>query len=127
MIKALMALSLIVSYTFAEINWSSSYDAAIISAKQENKNVLVMLSKEGCPPCEYMKNTVFEESAISDMMNKYFIPVHIDVRRDKIPEGLRYIGTPTFYFISPSGNKLKRIDGGANIPKFMEILNSVKK
>lgn len=125
--KAVAALCMIASCAFAEIKWASNYETALASAKKENKNVMVMLSKEGCPACEFMENTVFGESVIEDTINKKFIPVHIDIHTDKIPSGLGYIGTPTFHFLSPSGEKLKRHDGGANIPTFMGILNSVKK
>lgn len=127
MSKVLLALSLIASCALAEIKWAPSYDAALVSAKQEKKNVMVMLSKEGCPACDYMENVVFEERAIEDAITKGFIPVHIDVHTDKVPSGLGFIGTPTFHFLNASGEKLKRHDGGANIPTFMGILNSVKK
>ncbi|MDO9209079.1 MAG: thioredoxin family protein [Sulfuricurvum sp.] len=125
--KILLALSLIASCALAEIKWAPSYDAALVQAKKEKKNIMVMLSKEGCPACEYMNDIVFEELAVENEINKKFVPVHLDIHKDFIPEGLGYIGTPTFHFINAKGEKLKRHDGGANIPTFMGILNSVKK
>ncbi len=125
--KTILALALMISYASAQINWAPSYDAALLKAAKEKKNVMVMLSKEGCPACEYMENNVFEEQVIEDTINKNFVPVHLDVHKDKIPSELGYIGTPTFHFLNAKGEKLKRYDGGANIPTFMGILNSVKK
>jgi len=125
--KIVLALSLIASCALAEIKWAPSYDAALVQAKKEKKNVMVMLSKEGCPACEYMNDIVFEESAVENEINKKFVPVHLDIHHDFIPEGLGYIGTPTFHFLNEKGAKLKRHDGGANIPTFLGILNSVKK
>ncbi|MGZ5208638.1 MAG: thioredoxin family protein [Sulfuricurvum sp.] len=125
--KIILALSLISSCALAEIKWAPSYDAALAQASKEKKNVMVMLSQEGCPACEYMNDIVFEESAIENEINKKFVPVHLDIHNDVIPEGLGYIGTPTFYFLNAKGAKLKRHDGGANIPTFLGILNSVKK
>ncbi len=125
--KIVLALSLIASCALAEIKWAPSYDAALVQAKKEKKNVMVMLSKEGCPACEYMNDIVFEESAVENEINKKFVPVHLDIHKDFIPEGLGYIGTPTFHFLNAKGEKLKRHDGGANIPTFLGILNSVKK
>jgi thioredoxin-related protein len=115
------------SCALAEIKWVSTYDAALGKAAKEKKNVMVMLSKEGCPACEYMEDIVFEEQAVADTINKNFVPVHLDIHKDKIPPVFGYIGTPTFYFVNPKGEKLKRQDGAANIPTFMGILNSVKK
>jgi len=125
--KILVGLALVSSYAFAQINWAPSYDAALAKAAKEKKNVMVMLSKEGCPACDYMENNVFEEQVIEDTINKNFIPVHLDIHKDKVPLELGYIGTPTFHFLNAKGEKLKRYDGGANIPTFMGILNSVKK
>jgi thiol-disulfide isomerase/thioredoxin len=125
--KIVIGLSLIASCAMAQINWAPSYDAALKQAAKEKKNVMVMLSKEGCPACEYMEDIVFEEKVIEDAVNKNFVPVHLDIHNDLIPEGLGYIGTPTFYFLTPKGAKLKRHDGGANIPTFLGVLNGVKK
>lgn len=125
--KVLLALSLMASCALAEIKWVSTYDAALIKAVKEKKNVMVMLSKEGCPACEYMEDVVFEEQAVEETVNKNFVPVHLDIHKDKIPSEFGYIGTPTFYFLNAKGEKLKRQDGAANIPTFMGILNSVKK
>ena len=125
--KAMVILALIASSAIAQINWVASYDVALTKAAKEKKNVMVMLSKEGCPACEYMEDVVFEEQAVEDAINKKFIPVHLDIHKDKIPTELGYIGTPTFHFVNAKGEKLKRYDGGANIPTFMGILNSIKK
>lgn len=125
--KIVLSLLLIGSCAFAEIKWASSYDAALAQAKKEKKNVMVMLSKEDCPACEYMENTVFEEKVVVDTIEKSFVPVHIDIHNDFVPEGLGYIGTPTFYFLDAKGKKIGRYDGAANIPTFMGILRGIKK
>ncbi len=125
--KIVLGLTLIASTLLADIKWAKSYEQALIQAAKEKKNVMLMLSKEECPACEYMEGVVFEESAIQDSINAKFVSVHIDVQKDKIPAGLGFMGTPTFYFLNAKGAKLKRHDGAANIPDFMAILNSVKK
>lgn len=125
--KIFLALSVAASCLLAEIKWASSYETALVQAKKENKNVMVMLSKTDCPACEYMSDVVFEEKAIADEIHKKFVPVHIDIHNDMIPEGLGYIGTPTFHFLDASGKKIGRHDGAANVPTFMGILNKNKK
>lgn len=127
MIKGFLVASLLVSCAFADIKWAKSYDAALASAKKEKKNVMVMLSREGCPACDYMDNIVFEDTDVEDVINKGFIPVHIDIKKDKIPSGLDFIGTPTFHFISPTGKKVERIDGAVKSLKLIEVLNTIKK
>lgn len=125
--KIVLGLALVATCVFADIKWAKNYEEALSQATKEKKNVMVMFSKEGCPSCEYMEGVVFEEPVIIDMINAKFVSLHIDVQKDKIPAGLGYVGTPTFHFLNSKGVKLKRYDGGANIPDFMGILNSVKK
>ncbi len=125
--KIVLMLSVLASGAWAELQWAVSYDAALAKAQKEKKNVMVMLSREGCEACEYMDDVVFEEKAVVSEVHKYYVPVHIDIRKDFVPEGLGYIGTPTFHFLSPEGKKRGRHDGAANIPTFMGILNSYKK
>lgn len=125
--KIILALSLLVSCAFAELKWAPSYDAALAQAKKEKKRVMVMLSKEGCPACDYMTDIVFEENIVVNEVQKSYVPVHIDIHNDFIPEGLGFIGTPTFHFLDANGKKIGRYDGGANIPKFMSILGQYKK
>lgn len=127
MSKILLGLVLVATYALADIKWAKSYEAALFQAAKEKKNVMVMLSKEGCPACEYMEGVVFEEPAVVDTVNAKFVSLHIDIQKDKIPVGLGFVGAPTFHFLNAKGVKLKRHDGGANIPDFMGIINSVKK
>ena len=124
--KIALVLSLIASCAMAELKWAPSYDAALAQAKKEKKNVMVMLTREGCDACEYMTDVVFEERAVAEDVYKYFVPVHIDIHNDFIPEGLGYIGTPTFHFVSSGGKKLGRHDGAANIPTFMGIMKKYR-
>lgn len=125
--KIILALSLMASFAYAELKWASSYEAALTQAKKEKKKVMLMLSRENCPACEYMSDIVFEENAVINEVHKNFIPVHIDIHNDFIPEGLGYMGTPTFHFLDSNGKKIGRYDGAANIPSFIGILGKYKK
>lgn len=125
--KIFLLLSVMASCAMAELKWASSYDAALSQAAKEKKKVMVMLSREECPACEYMNDIVFEEKAVENEIQKNFVPVHIDIHKDFIPEGLGYIGTPTFHFLDAKGKKIGRHDGGANVPTFMGILGKMKK
>ncbi|MCI4407214.1 MAG: thioredoxin family protein [Sulfuricurvum sp.] len=125
--KIVLLLSVLASMAFADLKWASSYDAALAQAKKEKKRVMVMLSRENCPACEYMSDIVFEEKIVALEVEKSYVPVHIDIHNDSIPDGLGYMGTPTFHFLDASGKKIGRYDGAANIPKFMSILGQYKK
>lgn len=127
MSKIIGVFLLLANFAYADLKWASSYDAALAQAKKEKKNVMVMLSRENCPACEYMNDIVFEEKMVAAEVAKLYIPVHIDIHKDFIPDGLGYMGTPTFHFLDANGKKVGRYDGAANIPSFMGLLNKYKK
>lgn len=125
--KMFLTAVLLGACAFGEVKWAKSYQSALAQAQKDQKNVMVMLSREECPACQYMEDVVFEEKVVQDKINHDFIAVHIDVLNDAVPTQLRYIGTPTFYFLNPQGKKLDRYDGGANIPTFLGVLGKIKK
>ncbi len=124
--KILALLTLTTSLLMAELNWVNSYDAALETAKKEGKMVMVMLSSEGCPACEYMKDIVFDDDNVIEELHMAFVPVHIDIHAQMVPSGLGYIGTPTFHFLTAEGKKIDRIDGGANVVDFTTKMREVK-
>ena len=127
MMKNIFAsLLLLVVSVFAEQVWLRSYEQGKIQALQENKLVLVMLSKEGCDACWYMENIVFEDSAINAVLKKNFVPVYLDIHEDSVPEQFKYVGTPAFYFTDAQGNKIGHVlNGASNVKDFMSRINAV--
>ena len=124
--KIFLLFTLFTGLLFAEMEWTD-YDDALEKAEKENKVVMVMLSREGCAGCEYMKDIVFMDTKILEQFNKDFIAVHIDIQQDFIPDGLTFIGTPTFHFIDKDEKRIDRIDGGVNAKDFANKLKVVVK
>jgi thioredoxin-related protein len=115
------------SLLLAEPQWSDSHKEAMAQAQKEDKLVLVMLSQKGCDACWYMENVVFDDDDLVDEISKKFVWSYVDVQNDRVPSGLRYLGTPTFHFLDKEGKKLHRLDGYANIPDFRkEVAKALK-
>ncbi len=125
MIKIALIATLLATSLFAQIEWMK-FSEAKTKAKEEQKIIMVMLSKEGCPACEFMDDRVLRDAKVLEEMGDKFIGVHIDVNDDLIPEGLDFIGTPTFHFLGANGRKIDRLDGGANVKNFTEKIKEVK-
>jgi thioredoxin-related protein len=123
--KIILLMALFASSLFADLNWVK-YSKALEQAKAENKIVMVMLSKEDCPACEYMEDIVFESSNVMEAFSQKFIAVHIDIHNDYIPSGLTFIGTPTFHFLNKHESKIDRIDGGVNAKTFLDKLKELE-
>jgi thioredoxin-related protein len=119
-------MSLISIYAFG-FEWADSLYSAKNEAKKSNKTVILLLSQENCMACDYMKDVVFEKDEVYDYITQYFIPVEIDIYKDRVPSGFRAFGTPTIYFIDSNGTKLKdRVIGGLTYDKFLKYLQKAK-
>ena len=123
--KIVLALLVMVSSLLAELKWVN-YDSALDRAKESKKIVMVMLGREDCPACEYMKDIVFKDTKVQTEIDANFIPVYLDIHNDFLPSGLTYIGTPTFHFMNGYEIKKGRIDGGVNVADFMQEIEKVK-
>ena len=121
-----IALSLVLGTTLLFAGWAKNYDEALERAEKEQKIVMVMLSSEGCPACEYMKDVVFDDDNVMTELDAGFVPVEIDIHNQFVPSGLGYIGTPTFHFLKPDGKKVERLDGGANVMDFTTKMREAK-
>lgn len=76
-----------------ESAWLTNYDAALVKAQNENKNVLVFFTgSDWCAPCKMLKKDLFETTAFQDISNDY-VKLYIDIpmNRDLISaEQLRH-------------------------------------
>lgn len=122
--KILLAFLVAATSLLADLAWVD-YDKAIEQAKNSEKLVMVMLGRENCPACEYMKDRVFVDEKVVAEVEKHFIPVYLDIHNDFLPDGLSYIGTPTFHFMNGYEIKKGRIDGGLNTKDFLEEIAEI--
>lgn len=66
--------------------WLTNYDAALVEAQNENKNVLVYFTgSDWCAPCKMLKKDLFETTAFQDISNNYvMLYIDIPMNRDLI-------------------------------------------
>ena len=120
--KIVLIIAFLITSVFADVNWVEDIDDAYEIAAKENKKVMVMLSRTGCPACEYMKDVVFQDKNFIARFNKGLVAVHVDIHKDFMPEGLEFFATPTFYFLDSNEKKIHRINGAHNSKEFSEEL-----
>lgn len=123
--KIVLILLLLSISIFAE-DWLD-YNETLAKAKDENKIVVLMLSQEGCPACEYMRNMMDGNHKISKELSKKFVVVELDIHDDKIPSKFKYFATPTFYFTNKNGKILDVVYGSLKSKSFMEKLKEIEK
>lgn len=126
--KLLFVLFVFVSLIYGnELNYLKNIEMAKEKAVQDNKSILIMLTQEGCPTCEYMEEVAFDDANLVSYLNANFILVKLDINNDKIPPYIKAYGTPTFYILNQHGEKIGRqIVGGGTAEAFLKLLQSYK-
>ncbi|NWF65997.1 MAG: thioredoxin family protein [Campylobacterales bacterium] len=111
----------------SELKFYNSMDTSLIDAKKSEKNILLFLTQEGCPACEYMKDVVLEDEVVKNYLLNNFLVVEYDINKDGTPKGFKAYGTPTIYFLDSDKKEIaKKVVGARQKSDFLEILKKVK-
>ncbi len=124
--KGVLAL-LLAGFAWGEVDWATSYERGLAQAKEEQKLVMVMFSKESCKACAYMKKEVFERPQVARYLDEHYVAIEVDIHDYPKTMGYKVIGTPTFYFLAPDGTTLgSALVGKAPEKLFLDELRAVK-
>lgn len=104
-----------------------AYEKALKIAKNENKIIIIKLTREHCHFCKKMDREVFSDKDIVESLNKNFIVVEVDIGKETPPLGLKMGMTPTFIFVSEDEKIMAKIPGAWTKQDFLEILKEAVK
>ena len=105
----------------------SNYQKALLEAKESSKIVMLKLTSEDCHFCKKMDTEVLNNKEVISFLDKNFVLLDIDVKKEKLPTDLNYKVTPTFFFLTKDEKPLYRIQGAWNKKDFVELLEMVLK
>ncbi|MCF6207336.1 MAG: hypothetical protein L3J47_10665, partial [Sulfurovum sp.] len=75
----------------------------------------------------WMDRNVMVEPEVKAALEKDFVLVKKNLLIEKLPLGMKRLGTPSFYFIRSDGkNILEMVEGTGTIEEFLQLLQSVK-
>lgn len=94
-----------------EINWHSTYKQALEQAKEENKNLFILITAPTwCGPCKWMEANTFKDEEVISFINREFIPVRVvDTVNGKRNPDLKlfdFSGFPTVFVFNREGEPL---------------------
>ncbi|MBN1436507.1 MAG: thioredoxin family protein [Sedimentisphaerales bacterium] len=107
------------------IEWLHDYNTAVAQAQQENKPLLIVFSREGCPGCDQMKRRVYPHPDVLQA-SEAFVPVYVDTN---VPENgwlidhFRIEVIPT-YVIQRGNTVVRRFLGPISPDEFIEELQT---
>jgi hypothetical protein len=104
-----------------------TYQEALEVAKRENKIVMVEGFITYCRGCIKMDREVFIDDRVKKALERDFVVTKINVLREKLPLGLKSLGTPSFYFITSDGKRvIDQIVGTGTVDEFLELLEDIR-
>lgn len=113
------------NFKFEERN----YSIIIQKSKTEKKPIFLMLYATWCPHCNKMKNEVFKDESVTNLLSQNYICAWQDTDSEegkKLKEKFKITSLPTFIFLDSDENELYRLKGEYKAPNFIsEIQNSL--
>lgn len=126
MIKLILYILLISTTLLSdELDWSNDYEAALIEAKKDNKNIYMLITSESCRWCRKFESTTLEEDDILEKLESKYVLLHISRDRDYLPEKYKKKRVPRHYFITPKEDVIFTFLGYWNTIDFSSFLDDV--
>lgn len=106
------------------VNWVTNYDAALKTAAQTNRPILLAFKAGWCGPCKWMDREVFSKPAVGKALSTW-VPVHVDIdSQSRLARQYDITGVPTFVMLSSAGKELGRTSGAMSVEEFALFLAS---
>lgn len=121
--KIVMILTMALSLWAAEIDWAHSYAEAQERAKNENKNILLLITTETCRWCRRLESTTLQDDAVIKRINAEYVAVHVTRGKDAYPADLVAPRVPMSYFVKPDGEVIHDMMGFWNVEDYLSILD----
>src|SRR5262245_47721238 len=106
------------------IKWLHDLKAAHKESAASGRPMLVVFSGPKCFYCRKLENEVFTQPALARYINKTFVPVHLDLEKNRqAAEVLEVTSLPTTVVLSAEADLLGCIEGFVNTREFGEVLH----
>lgn len=111
---------------FEKLSWETDLDIAFARAKQEQKNIMVMIECSTCTWCIKMKKGALSDPRVQDKLRSYIL---LKIQRsDK--NSTKYLpdftgAIPSFYFMQPDQEIMETVIGYFLAEDFLEYLNDI--
>lgn len=110
--------------------WKTSWEAALETAQEQSKPVLVDFQADWCAACHELEAEVFHHNTVAPRLRDEFVLLRVDFDRDTaenrmLAEKFRVNGLPTIGFAAPDGALLERptFEGKIGVEEFIQRLD----
>jgi thioredoxin-related protein len=109
------------------LDWQSDIFAAHKVSMRDGKPMLLVFGADWCFFCKKLEQTTLAEPEMVRYINENFVPVHLDVDKDKkVASILEVKSLPCTVVLSPNADLLGRIEGFEKAPSLYRKLAAAK-
>ncbi len=106
------------------IQWLHDLKGAHRESVATGKPMLVVFSGPKCYYCRKLENEVFTQPTVARYINKAFVPVHLDLEKNRqAAEILEVTSLPTSVILSADADLLGSVEGFVGSREFAEVLH----
>jgi len=108
-----------------ELEWQA-YDKGLALAKAQGKKAFVYFYADWCTYCKMMEKETFGDPEAAAYLKANFVLVRVNTdRAKKLARTYSAQALPTSWFLTPEGEKIKRIPGYAPVDFFMTAMKYI--
>lgn len=127
-VVSLCATALVAAAPKNGLNWQKDIFAGHKESTRTGKPMLLVFGADWCVFCKKLEQTTLAEPEMVKYINENFVPVHLDLDREKqVASILEIKSLPCTVVLSPDADVLARIEGYAKAPALYKQLAAAKK
>ena len=107
------------------IEWLS-YEEGLKIQEKNGKVIMIDVVRTECHFCRDMEVAVFDDKEMIKWLDKRFIPVKVNLDKDRMPLNITVSFTPSFFFVDKNGEIVKSVPGSWNIEDFKDLTKGIK-
>lgn len=109
-----------------QMKYETSYEKALLKAKEENKILMMIATTKSCPWCRKLERQTLKKDEVDNLIKTKFIPLSVDQDLKNFPSVYEVKVVPTIYFINPKDETvIEKVLGYKNKNEFMDILQRI--
>ena len=105
--------------------WSTDYDSALQSAKENNKNIFIDFYAEWCAPCKAMDETFADAKVIEAMQGMVLLRIDVDKNKE-LAQKYNVTRVPTYLILDGNAQVIDRFTTYYEVDDFLVKLKEVQ-
>lgn len=111
------------------IRWNKYSQTLLLTAHYSKRPALIYFGSDRCPPCVKMKEQVFSNSKIVDIINKSYLPIEVDGIEEQFEDLVKRFNCeviPAIIILSSTNipQEIARVTGLVDVDSLVLILQS---